>query len=145
MERGGMQAIRFDDPNTINLEVNGETVSARIDAVKQYMAFLDDQPDVNFSSGFEQSRVTVRLMTGLDNWWQIDFHLVWPSPTMDNQHFNLVKLLNWTAGLENAPSGYARERTASIARSLAISRLRELTIMFAQETGNRVRIVSPAD
>jgi hypothetical protein len=113
LERGTMQAIRFDDPNAINLEVNGNSVSERIDAVKQFMAFLDNQPDVDFSPGFEQSRVTVRIMTGLNDWWQVDFHLVWPSPTMDNQHFNLVKLLNWTAGLENAVPGDVRERTAS--------------------------------
>ncbi len=145
LERGSMQTIRFDDPNAINLEVNGNSVSERIDAVKQFMAFLDNQPDVDFSSGFEQSRVMVRCKTALDDWWQIDFHLVWPSPAIENQHFNLVKLLNWTASLEDAAPGDAREPTASIARSMAVSRLLDLTKKFAQETENRVRIVPPAD
>ena len=143
--RRGIQAIRFDDAKAINLEVNGETVSERIDAIKQFMELLNDHPDVDFSSGFEQSRVTVRQKTMLDNWWQIDFHLVWPSLPMDNQDINLINLLNWTACLEDAAPGDALESDASNARSKAVVLLLDLTKKFAQETGNRVRIVPPAD
>jgi len=144
-ERRGIQAIRFDEPNAINLEVNGETISERINTVKEYMDFLNDHPDVDFSSGFEQSRVMVRRKTMLDNWWQIDFHLVWPSTPMENQDFNLMSLLNWTACLEDAAPGDALKSDASTARNKAVDLLRDLTQQFAQKTGNRVRIVPPGE
>jgi hypothetical protein len=141
----GMQTIRFDDAKTISLEVNGDSFSERIEAVRQFMVFLDNEPDVDFSSGFEQSRVTVRCKTALDDWWRIDFHLAWPNPGMENQQFSLVKLLNWIAGLENAAPGDAREPTAGVARELAVDRLLGLVNKFAQETDNLISIASPVD
>lgn len=140
-----MQTIRFDDAKTISLEVSGGTFSERIDAVRQFMAFLDSEPDVDFSSGFEQSRVTVRCKTALSDWWRIDFHLVWANPGADDQQFNLVKLMNWIAGMEDAAPGDVRELTAGVARDRAVDRLLELTRAFAQETEDRVRIISAVD
>jgi hypothetical protein len=140
-----MQTIRFNDVKTIRLEVKGDSVSDRINALRQFMTFLDNQPNVDFSSGFEQSRVTVRCKTALDDWWQVDFHLVWPNPTMDNQQLNLVKLLNWITALEDAAPGDVREPTASVARELAVERLLGLINEFAQETDNMIGISSPVD
>ncbi len=142
--RRGLQTIRFDDARTINVEVHGGSASERIDAVRQFMAFLDNQPEVDFSSGFEQSRMTVRQQTALDDRWLVDFHLVWPSPGMDSQYFNLVKLLSWTVCLESPTSGSMIEVSASQARNRATDRLLELTKRFAQET-NQVRVVLPVD
>ena len=136
-----MQAIRFDDAKAINLEVNGGDVCARIEAVKRFMAFLDNQEDVDFSSGFEQSRVTVRLRMGLADWWVIDFHIAWPNPGMNETHSSLLKLVSWTAGLENAAPGHVTELTGGQARDQAVTRLVDLTGKFAQSSNDQVHVV----
>ena len=141
-----MQAIRFDTPKAINLSINGANVAERIDAVKQYMAFLDNQSapsyDIDFLAGFEESRVSVRIKWGVNVWWKIDFHLIWPNPRLNNQHFNQLKLAGWTAARE---TGDPDEIQAEKMRKRAADRLIKLTQQFAQANENRVCMVSPTD
>lgn len=145
-ERIAMQSIRFDSPEAVNLEVNGNSVSERIDAVRRYMAFLDNQSgegfEVDFSAGFEESCITMRVEIGVERWWKIDFHLVWPSPRMNNQHFNQVKLVCWTAALEKGKPG---SLTAVEAKKRASDKIIELTEQFARANENRVCMVSPTE
>jgi hypothetical protein len=121
-----MQAIRFNDTLSIVLKVEGESVGERIATVKQFLNYLDGMENIDVSAVFEHSRIVVTVDLAIERKWNVDFHLVWPEPRMNNQHFNSVKLMNWIASYAGSGTGGAFNTTsASDARKRAYFKIQD--------------------
>lgn len=116
-----LRAVRYDDAETISCKLIATPLAARIGAAKELLLSLDATEGIRSSGVFESARVTVEPKVGGETWF-LDFHLAWPEPQLNNQHLNVLKLVNWAGAVE--PGGVADPTTSEVARTEAVDKLR---------------------
>ena len=136
-------AIRFDDSLSIVLQVDGPDAGARIATIRQFLNYLNGQENIDVSSVSEQNRIVVAVVLALGRRWNVDFHLVWPEPRMNDQDFNCLKLMNWMASYGGSDAAHAFNPTsAEDARARACRRMQEVDNAYiASGTSTSGRIV----
>ncbi|MEM7203856.1 MAG: hypothetical protein AAF628_26570 [Planctomycetota bacterium] len=112
---------RFTHPNTVELVLDDDSVSGRVEAVKELLRILDAADGVDAHAVYEEGTVTIDVPLGVnEDEWCVAFHLVWPEPQLNNQHLNTVKLMNWSAVFK------VDFAVAALARKKALAKLRRL-------------------